>query len=94
MQDVIKNFRKQLPLLLHDTVLNDLKGTPEYEHPDNDADTGDVIMWDKNCPPPKRSELLSDTSLPSRMAKPINKYELLSKLRKYILDVNDEESIK
>jgi hypothetical protein len=93
LQDVIKLFRKQLPLLLHDIVLNDLKGTPEYEHPDNDEDTGDVIMWDKNCPPP--TDLLNDTSLPSRMAKnPINKYELLSKLRKYILDVNDEESMK
>ncbi|KAM0880584.1 hypothetical protein ACQ4PT_033469 [Festuca glaucescens] len=60
-QNGIKLFKKQLPLLLHDSVLNDLKGTPEYEKPDNNEDANDVIMWDKNCPPPTEVSQRSET---------------------------------
>jgi hypothetical protein len=34
------------------SALNNLKGNPEYELPDKNEDTDDVIMWDKNCPSP------------------------------------------
>ncbi|KAM0849405.1 hypothetical protein ACQ4PT_053753 [Festuca glaucescens] len=98
-QNGITLFRKQLPNLLHDSVLNNLKGNPEYEQPDKNEDKDDVIMWDKNCPPPTELSLgkkvHNDTKPPSQMPKNrINKSELLSKLRKYILGVNDEDAMK
>jgi hypothetical protein len=67
--------------------LNNLKETPEYEQSDKNKDTNDVIMWDKNCTPielSQGSEVHNDTSTPSQMpTKPINKNEIVSKLRKY-----------
>jgi hypothetical protein len=52
-------------------------------------------MWDKNCTHTELSQgsdVHNDTSPPSQMLMMlINNNELLSKLRKYILGVNDED---
>ncbi|KAM0848693.1 hypothetical protein ACQ4PT_054215 [Festuca glaucescens] len=98
-QTGIKLFRKQLAIILHESVLNDLKGTPEYEQLDVKGDTSDVVMWDKNDPPPtevsQASEVANDPSPSLKMPKMlINKNELVSKLRNYILSIDDDEAMK
>jgi hypothetical protein len=99
LQNGINLFRNQLPFILHDTVLNSLKGAPEYEQPEKDGDTSGVLMWDKNGPPPAElsqgSKVANATSPRLRMLKkPIKKNEAVSKLTKYILSINDEEAMK
>lgn len=99
LQNGLKLFRKQLPSILHDTVLNDLKGTPEFPKKVTWGDASDILMWDKNGPPPtemsKGSHVTNATSPPLKMIKKsINKNEAVDRLRKYILGVNDEDAIK
>ncbi|KAM0870382.1 hypothetical protein ACQ4PT_040066 [Festuca glaucescens] len=100
-QKGIKLFRKKLPIILLASVLNDLKGTPEYEQPDVKVDTSDVVVWDKNDPPPtevsqaQASEVANDPPPSLKMPKmSINKNELVSKLRSYILSIDDKEAMK
>ena len=99
MQDGINIFRKQYPSILHDTVLNEIKGNPEYELPVVTGDASDLLMWDKNCPLPvelsEGSKVANATSPPLKMnQKAINKNEAFAKLRKYILSVNDDRAMK
>jgi hypothetical protein len=89
MQKGMKLFRKQLPIILHESILNDIKGTPIYYVPNNSGDTSDVLMWDKNNAPASE---VSQTSKVPKM--PINKIELVSQLWNYIMSIDNEDSKK
>ena len=89
-------MEKQLAIILHESVLNVLKGTPEYYQPNNDEDTSEVVMWDKPDLPltesSQTSEVACDPSPSLNVTKmPINKNEVVSKLRNYIMSINDDD---
>ena len=99
LQEGIELFRKQLAIILHESVLNEIKGTPEYYQPINSGDTSDVLMWDKTDPTPtevsQASKGAKDPSPSSIVPKtPINKNELVSKLRNYIMSIDHDDSMK
>ncbi|KAM0885656.1 hypothetical protein ACQ4PT_030222 [Festuca glaucescens] len=98
-QNGLKLFRKQLPFILHNTALNMLKGTPEFAQPDTKGDPSDILMWDSNGPPPTEfTQLPQVANAPTPplkiIKKSFNKNEALSKLRNYILSVNDNDAMK
>ncbi|KAM0913182.1 hypothetical protein ACQ4PT_012324 [Festuca glaucescens] len=98
-QNGLKLFRKQLPFILHNTALNMLKGTPEFAQSDTKGDPSDILMWDSNGPPPTEfTQLPQVANAPTPplkiIKKSFNKNEALSKLRNYILSVNDNDAIK
>ena len=99
LQEGIKLFRKQLPTIIHESVLNELKGMPEFHQPNNDRDTSGVVMWEKNDPPPievSQTSLGTKDPLPSSVVAktPTNKKELVAKLRNYIISIGNDESMK
>ena len=100
----MKLFRKQLATILHDSVLNEIRGTPEPE-PIINGDNSDVIMYDKTEPQPNevsQAHVVANDLAPSRFVPklpikpelPINKNKLVSNLRNYIMSIDDEDSLK
>lgn len=99
MQDGIKLFRRQLPTILYESVLNEIKGAPEYDQQNNKREKGAVLQCDNVEPK------LTEVSQASHRAKypspsstvpktPINKNELASRLRNYIMSIKDDDSLK
>ncbi|XP_073359783.1 uncharacterized protein [Aegilops tauschii subsp. strangulata] len=79
-QEDVKPFRQKVAIILHESDLNDIKGTPEYHNPADDIiDTDGVEILD---PPPAMVVL--------RM--PLNKNELLCKLRGHIMSIHNADS--
>lgn len=104
LQKGVKLFRKQMPTILHDSVFNDIKGTPEPE-PTNDEDNSDVLMYDKNGPPPNEVSKAPAVAIdpppsidvPKLQFKPklpIYMNPMVSKLCNYIMSIDDEEALK
>ena len=80
LQEDVKPFRQKVAIILHESDLNDIKGTPEYHNPADDIiDTDGVEILD---PPPAMVVL--------RM--PLNKNELLCKLRGHIMSIHNADS--
>lgn len=109
MQKDIKLFRKQLAIILHESALNVLKGTPEFSQPENIKDTSKVVVWDKNDPLPTEASQTQVNSQAKTQASdivnrpspsldvpkmPINKDELVSKLRNYVISIDNVDSMK
>ena len=99
MQEGIKLFRKQLPTILYESVLNEIKGKLIYHQENNKRDKGDVVSCDNDVP---KSTEVSQASKRAKYVSPsltvpkppINKNELASKLRNYILSIKDDDSMK
>jgi hypothetical protein len=76
--------------------LNELKGNPEYALPETTGDKNEVVMWDKNGPLPtelSQSDEVSNDSPPSLKVSnmPVNKDEVVSRLRNYIMSIRDDD---
>ena len=91
LQECIKLFRKQLPTILYESVLNVIKRVPEYHQhvvlcDSVDPKTTEVSQASTRAKYPSPSSTMTKT--------PINKNELVSKLRKYIMSIDDNDSMK
>jgi hypothetical protein len=79
---------------LHEPVLNELKGRPEYPQPETTEYRNEVVMWDKNDPLPtqlSQTSQFANDSPPSLKVPnmPFNKDEIMSRLRSYIMSIRD-----
>ena len=86
MQEGIKPFREHVAIVLHESVLNEIKGTPEYEKvaPNSDASNSDdlLIVEDLNkCPSPAH-------------IMPTDPRELFDGLCKEIMSIQDDKDLE
>ena len=94
-----------MPTILHDSVFNEIRGTPE-EDPTKNDDNSDVLMYDeKNGPLPNevsKAPVVAIHPAPSidvpelqfKPKFPIYKNESVSKLRTFIMSIDNEDSLK
>ena len=95
MQEGIKPYREHAAIILHESALNEIKGTPEYEveKSNSDADNSDVMIVED----PKRLDLangVEDKHLTPVNIMPIDQRELLYGLCKQIMAIQDANCLE
>jgi hypothetical protein len=97
LQEGVKPFREKIAIILHESDMNDIKGTPQYYQPDDSEDTDGVEILDNidhttievSHSSKGTKDATPTTFVPNT---PINKNELVCKLRSYIMTIHNADS--
>ena len=97
LQEGIKPFREHVAIVLHESVLNEIKGAPEYYIPEEESNSqesnSDVMIVDN----PKQLDLTAtekDICRSPLLIMPMDPRELIHGLRKKIMSIQDAESLE